>query len=363
MVSYIKRSQQVRRFATTIGALLISMFVFISCENSPHVDNRPLPDGWSRVQVREGYLARDNADGFTIDLPSGWSTGESWAEQGWPTGWITALREDEEQPLPQLYFRIGGSIRSDLERLLANKSVGVTQPVVEDQPMVLYIEGAPDFYERSAIGAFYEHIPGGPKGTEAPSMSIWGRSSGFASPDIVEQVLTSIRYKSFGDFQELPKKVVVPDEDWKRVPARPSWPTFTVRLPTGWEPIALQGLDAAPGEFRGDDFILWYEYGSHGRQLNIPNMANHEGDRAPHMIWTEKIGDVEVSFVKPLRSNPGEITMTSGLAKIMLQPNLWDEPTEVEIHSYRESSDGDRIGLTEEQQEIALAIFRTIEFE
>lgn len=334
--------------------LLLTLVLAVGCGSSdvPDSDKRPIPDGWTRVQVREGYVSRGSTDGFTVDLPPGWQAGESWAGWSGPTGWITGVREGGRVRAPAVRFQMGSKPIFPLEYLLSNDRIIVTHPAIEGQEALLYLakEFAIDLGPQ--VGIYYEHIPGAPEGVVAPSLLFDGDSGGFTDPNLLGQVLTSIRYQAIEELPELPEITLSTGNDWKRTPARTDYPTFTLLVPPGWEITASLGADSLVGEFTGDGIKITYDFGFYGGTPYDPAWAAQTADYAPHRIWEETIGDISFSFVKPLSLSPDSKGTTGMFAVLEKLPD--SESRAVTMYGH---------GLTAEQQEMALAIFRTIEFE
>ena len=358
----IVQQYKFRNLIVLLGASwLVVLAIGCGGSDSQVADERPLPDGWSRVQVREGFVSRDSEDGFVIDLPPGWSAGESWPGSKGPSGWIAGSVEDDRRPVPLLEFFMNRGKRRDLEELLTDESVIVTQPVVEGVEAILYLAKENDYYDGPQMGIYFDRIPGAPRGEDASSLVIWGQSRGFVDAELAEQVLTSIRYRKFNDFPELPEHVLSPSNEWKRVPVRTDYPTFTVQLPPGWVSNNLQGADSLVGELVGDGVRLVYDFGVYGGRPYDANWANRDGGWGAHRIWEEEFNDIDFSFVRPLGVSTDLISMTGVFAKLNELADA--EQKQVTMYSRVDGTDEDFIELTTDQQEIALAIFRTIEFE
>jgi hypothetical protein len=333
---------------TVVLFVLLTIIVVVGCSSSD-IDDHELPEGWTRVQFREGYVARDTLDGFTIDLPPGWSVGESWASSTGPSGSITGTIEDGRARAPSVIFTIGSPLRRSLEHLLDDGRIDVTQPNVDGQKAVLYLAKEFAIDDGPQVGIYYQHIPGAPEGVVAPSLMVDGDSRGFTDPGLLGKVLTSIRYRPLEQLPDLPEITWTPGEDWQREAARLDAPTFTLMLPASWNIAEQRGIDSLVGKFGGDGMTIFYDFGflmgTPSGSESDPNSERY----VPHQIWEESVGELSFELSRPL--DPG----ASGSTGAFIQHTLpGEERRGVSIYG---------LALTPEQQEIALAIFRTIEFE
>jgi hypothetical protein len=282
-------------------------------------------------------------------LPPGWSTGESWASHGGPSGWITGRIEDGRSRSPSVLFYIGSEKKFSLDFLQAQDNLVVTQPKVAGEKAVLYLARVSAIDDGPQVGIYYKHIPGAPEGVVAPSLMVDGDSRGFTDPDLLGKVLTSIRYKALEQLPELPEITMSAGDNWVRDTARLDASIFTMKLPSGWSIAEKRGLDSLVGEFSGDGMTLFYDFGflmgTPSGDESDPNSDNY----VPHRIWEEQVGELGYELTRPSAPESNGITG----AFIQYAPPE-GEPKGVSIYG---------LGLTPEQQEIALAIFRTIEFE
>lgn len=211
------------------------------------MNDHVLPEGWTRVQFREGYVARDTLDGFTIDLPPGWSTGESYASSTGPSGWIMGTREDGRTRSPSVRFMVGGKPKYSLSFLESRDNLEVTQPNVSGQKALLHLAKISAIDDGPQVGIYYEHIPGAPEGVVAASLMVDGGSRGFTDPELLGKVLTSIRYKALDQLPDLPEITMTPGDDWQRDTARLDRAIFTLMLPSGWSIAEKRGIDSLVG--------------------------------------------------------------------------------------------------------------------
>lgn len=127
-------------------------------------------------------------------------------------------------------------------------------------------------------------------------------------------------------------------EGWKEVeaPGYPSQPGFSLKLPEGWELAELQGIDSYVGEIVGDGARLHFDYGAYSWSLDPADDPAHE-----YNVAYEEIGGVPAKLVWPKDSSEG---FTGVYFSNLGGPRL---------SIYGED-------LTQEQQSIAFAIFRTV---
>ncbi len=135
---------------------------------------------------------------------------------------------------------------------------------------------------------------------------------------------------------------VAPGPDWVRVlvPGLPGDKGFTLMLPPNWEFRELQGVDSYVGEIVGDGVTLHLDYGWYGWDLDLETRPDpaHEYTESH-----EKIGGME--------------------ARILLSKDPSGGRTGVHIDEVGNPMDEILLlgcALTPEQQETAVAIFRSI---
>jgi hypothetical protein len=110
---------------------------------------------------------------------------------------------------------------------------------------------------------------------------------------------------------------------------------FSLRLPPGWELHELQGIDSYVGEIVGDDVRLIFDYGSYSDTLAPEDDPGHE-------VIFEDVGGLEAKLVRPSAGS-------DGITGVYF----------ADINGRRLSIAGGN--LTQEQQDTAFAMFRTIE--
>ena len=130
----------------------------------------------------------------------------------------------------------------------------------------------------------------------------------------------------------------LPSSDWRIVeaPGWPSQPGFSLRLPPGWELNELQGIDSYVGEVTGYGVRLTFDYGGFSWSLDPADDPVHT-----YIAAYEDIGGVEAKLLISIEARSGYTGV------------------------YFANLDGPSLnlvgeGLTPEQQQIAVAIFRSI---
>ena len=137
-----------------------------------------------------------------------------------------------------------------------------------------------------------------------------------------------------------------PGSDWTRVVA-PGWSDqagFSLMLPTGWEFMELQGIDSYVGEVTGDGMRLTFDYGRYSWSLNPEDEPEHE-----YIVQFEEFGGREAKLLLPVDSTTSSSEPYEAATGVYFG-NL-DDGYELNIVGR---------GLTQEQQRVAVAIFRSI---
>ena len=318
-------------------------------EASPTVtsEDSELPDGWTRTQVRGDVLATPERNGgvsFTIDLPPGWEAGETWPGANGARGWIAGPVHREDGARAFLTYGIGDGFKYDVDQMSADGKHDITFPVIEGEEAILHLAKPFAVDLGPQVGIYFKHIPGTPSGADTPSLSIEGDSRGF-EPELLGKVLTSVRYTEFAPaLQNIPQPEVVTGHGWVRTPARTDFYTFTMLLPPGWEFVELQGIDTLVGQLTNGEVVLYYDFGGFAGIPYSPQYVVRDGGHTiPHLMWAEEIGRDKFFLVKPESDEPDDRGVTGVFTT--LKTNL--------------SFSG--VGLDGEQQEIVLAMFRTLE--
>ena len=132
-------------------------------------------------------------------------------------------------------------------------------------------------------------------------------------------------------------------DEWKLVEAS-SWPGgFSLRLPQGWQLNELQGIDSYVGEIIGGGGRLSFDFGWYSSSLV-------DDDDPQYIVTYEEIGGRRAKLVRPRAEGHWLIT---GVYFEDFDGSDLDSPSQ-----NRPQISG--VGLTPDQQETALAVFRTI---
>ena len=132
-------------------------------------------------------------------------------------------------------------------------------------------------------------------------------------------------------------------DEWKLVEAS-GWPGgFSLRLPQGWQLNELQGIDSYVGEIIGGDGRLTFDFGWYSNSL-----VNDDDLR--YIVTYEEIGGRRAKLVRPRAEGDGLIT---GVYFEDFYGSNLDIPSQNRLQI-------SGVGLTPDQQETALAVFRTI---
>ena len=132
-------------------------------------------------------------------------------------------------------------------------------------------------------------------------------------------------------------------DEWKLVEAS-GWPGgFSLRLPQGWQLNELQGIDSYVGEIIGGGGRLTFDFGWYSNSLA-------DDDDPQYIVTYEEIGGRRAKLVRPKVEGDGLIT---GVYFEDFDGNNLDIPSQNRLQI-------SGVGLTPDQQETALAVFRTI---
>ena len=131
-------------------------------------------------------------------------------------------------------------------------------------------------------------------------------------------------------------------DDWELVEVSDWMGGVSLHLPPGWQLNELQGVDSYVGEIIGDGARLEFDFGWYSSSLV-------EDDDPQYIVTYEEIGGLRAKLVLPRGEGEGLMTgvyfedFDSGL----------DSPSQNRLQM-------SGVGLTSDQRETALAIFRTI---
>lgn len=331
----------------------------------PGPESVDLPDGWTRVQVRQGYMARSLPNplaGFTMDLPPGWSAGESGSGSDGPGGWIAGLEYEDDGRTRRaiLQFDLGGGFKNDHESMVKDDRSDIRYPEIEGQPALLHLASPFAVYLGPQVGIYFPRMPGGQSGDQVPSLSIDGNSRGFDDQEQLAQVLSSVRYQEIAALPELPVAGREPGEDWQRTPAREDFTSFSALLPPGWSFESLQGIDTLVGRLTNGEVIRFYDFGGFAGAPYYPEGRIRDGQpNPPHMMWEEALEAGKFTLVQPESDEPDTDAVTGVFASFEpVEPRNGEPRTRG-----RPSLSVSVSGLTGDQQDLVLAILRTLELE
>ena len=132
-------------------------------------------------------------------------------------------------------------------------------------------------------------------------------------------------------------------DEWDLVEV-PGWPDgFFLRLPQGWILHELQGIDSYVGEIVWDGGRLNYDFGWYSSSLV-------DEDDSQYVVFYEEIGGRRAKLVRP--RTEGDLLIT-GVYFEDIDGSNHDNPSQNRLQI-------SGVGLTPDQQETALSVFRTI---
>lgn len=299
--------------------------------------------------------------GFTIELPPGWTFGESPSRNDTASGWIAANSLALERGVPYLEFQIGGRSTFDVELLFEDPDSDLRFPVVEGERATMNLANAStaDFSDFGIrVGIYYEKIPGG---ESAPSLNITGNSRGFIDQEQLARVLTSVRYEPIAELPELLAVEEVSTNGWKRTPARKDFNTFTLLLPPEWSQTDYQLSDTLSGEFGNGDITVRYEFAGLASGPHNPVDRFILGRPGPtQFMWEERLEAGMFTFIKPDSPEPDEDAITGAFIQFAYPVNAVP-PVNLPFGLARLNIRS--TGLSNEEQATVLAMLRSIELE
>ena len=348
-------------------------------------------DGWRRVQVRQGFIGRDGANplpGFTIELPDGWTTGEIATGSHSLSGWIAANPLATDDYLPALVFSMtlndlaergedsesNRSVKRMSDGLPLDRRSDVRFPVIDGEQALLHLSKPAAVKRRTPVGIYFERVPGFGLGKKALSLFIEGDSRGFVDQEQLARVLTSARYAELTELPELPSVgAAISRGDWLTSSPNDGPCTFAMKTPPGWEFEQMQGIDTVIGALTNGAVRLQYDFGgfaglpfspvralrnSGAHMSNVFSLSANVDQTVPaHLIWEEPLGADKFWFVCPESSEPHPNAVTGMYVRFSASLpevcGIWSQegPPGLSMHAS---------GLNGEQQEIVLAMFRTI---
>jgi hypothetical protein len=134
-----------------------------------------------------------------------------------------------------------------------------------------------------------------------------------------------------------------PPDGWVKVEAG----AFLIYAPPGWELHKRQGIDSYVGEFAGDGVVLSFDFGEYSNSLE-------EFHEPTYVVTQEFIGGYKARIVSP--RTPGH-----GVTGIYF-PRVTGSGSHRVLGHRPNSLCLNGQDLTDTQQELALKIFRTIQF-
>lgn len=131
---------------------------------------------------------------------------------------------------------------------------------------------------------------------------------------------------------------------------------FSLLAPEGWTYTPLMGIDSTVGEFSNGEMTLRFDYGMYTGDFT--NNSVYFEDPSAYTAIEEIIDGFSAQIYVPTQANSGKPTVLS----IM---NINDVKPCTEDVCILDQENFEMLGdnLTEEQVELALQIFRTVDFE
>ncbi|NQW16572.1 MAG: hypothetical protein HQ478_03705 [Chloroflexi bacterium] len=308
--------------------------------------------GWNRVQVRSGLIGRygdDSHVGFTVDLPQGWSAGESWPGIS-RSAWIAAPQKDGDDisPIFRIRFDIDFSrLSEDIEQQSAYRSISTS---IEDAT-VIWTDLADGVSPRRIQSlALFDRLPGTPNEIGETSFTVFVEPWDFFESELIREVLSTIKYQKLDVLPELSPVPDIDSSSWKTVSGKSPFPGITMRVPDHWNVLPRRGIDTLVGDIDGDGIAIYYDFGNAASAPLGPGTRQIIAGTVPdHFFWEEQIAGESFWLIRPAstKSDPDAIT---GMWSDRL-PGSADNLSILSMVAF---------GLSADQQELALAVFRTV---
>lgn len=336
------------KFATAslLSVLLVACSGNGDLESATAELDQVVREGPGRVVARSGQIALDGAQGefnFSIELPAGWrvterftadpshaAAGQIWNADG-PVVQYEALSGPPELPI---------NVQRRPHVVAQERNSGVETTVFEPAP-----EAAGAGYQ---TGILFSELPGTPDGASTLPLVL---SSLPGRPEVQYLVLDVARTVRFAPPPTPPRRAkpaVTPGPDWTRVDARTglaSTANFSLVLPPGWMVEERIGIDTLTGSIRGNGIEIYYDFGD---LAGTPEAA-----QTGIFHWQEEADGELIHLFRPTDepNHPGYLFGTGAYFPIL--PGSGADTRRFPLYIAA-------AGLDESQQEIVLAIVRTI---
>ena len=255
--------------------------------------------------------------------------------------------------------RIATEVWEDCLQTLSNKPVEterLAERVSEDMTAVLDCveelhEKIPEWTERpTAAGSPTSEPTDTPRQTPVPSTEPASTTTPPATPEpALGPAIGAVKTKppeTTPNPDEITYPTAEPGDNW--IPAiaknRSGGEVFSVMLPPEWALSTGQGIDSYVGEIRGDGVLLRFDLGWYSHEPNPERDPQHQ-----YVVLHEDIGGHRAKLM--LAADPPEMSRESYNAATAVYFGNLDEHNKFLMAGE---------GLTREQQETAIAIFRSV---
>lgn len=345
--------------AAVLFTLVLLCTSFVACFDSDGDSDR----GTSSVLLREGRFGRNYPGGeinIRLTMPSHWKPidGPTYLV-GPPYGVIDA------RPEAQLidYKIIDPQTAESFTRIYDRKSE--SQIIDADGFQFRYWQRPSDEGDSESPAIMFDSIPGAPHDVNF-QLVMEARDVNHEVAKAILEVAKSVQYSAGLPIFEIPTASAGPDIGWIKLDATSAATLddvmFSLLAPKGWSHHPVAGFDSIPGEFIGQDASIAYDYGQYGVVCSgDPFQHVRTDNKWPELeFWEERINKTTFIFHRPVdndRDDDGRPGTTGACAANLRESELYG-PT---------NSNGPKQGLqiwshveTREQQELVLAIIRTI---